>query len=567
MGHVAKILVADDTRLQRMMLQKMLQSDQIEVVLANDGQQAVEVFFKEKPDLCILDVVMPNLDGIGAAKQIVGSLSENEYVPIVFITAQDNEENLKRCVEAKADDFIAKPFNPTILHAKINSLLRFKRLYEEQSEQKKQLQTFQQIAEQEQDVAAAIHEKIIHSRFLDAPNVKHFLSPMSLFNGDIFLVAKTPGNQLYCLLGDFTGHGLSASVGASPAADIFYGMVNKGFGGAEILREINKKLHCLLPVQMFLAATLVTLDPESRFINVMTCGLPDHYLFNTSTGQTQTIKSQNVPLGIIEDFEVQEQLFSVTADDFLYLFTDGIIEAESNEGKQFGFEGIESCLQANEQSVFENILAGQQQHCLGLDQQDDITLIEIHCDLDNAPWKNFGQTNQYKQIVPLIWKSSMEFEMKTLQHVSPVPVMLNAIMEIQGLLKYKQSIFIIISELFNNCLDHGLLGLDSRLKKSAEGFSNYYEMKTQRLNEREGYIKVMFSHRVLKNGGQLIIRMKDSGEGFDHEKLVSSFSDNQNYHGRGIPLVNSLCKSLQYSDAGTRVKAIFEWQNEELTHQ
>ncbi len=161
----------------------------------------------------------------------------------------------------------------------------------------------------------------------------------------------------------------------------------------------------------------------------------------------------------------------------------------------------------------------------------------------------------------------MEFEMKTLQHVSPVPVMLNAIMEIQGLLKYKQSIFIIISELFNNCLDHGLLGLDSRLKKSAEGFSNYYEMKTQRLNDKEGYVKVMFSHRVLKNGGQLIIRMKDSGEGFDYGKVIASFSDNQNYHGRGIPLVNSLCKSLQYSDAGTRVKAIFEWQNEELTHQ
>lgn len=558
----AKILVADDTRLQRMLLHKMLVSEQIDVVLACDGKEAVEIFIQEKPDLCILDVLMPNMDGVEAAKQIQSSLSENEHVPIVFITAQDNEKNLQRCVEAKADDFIAKPFNPTILHAKLNSLLRFKCLYEEQSLQKKQLLTYQQIAEQEQDVASAIHEKIIHSRFLDVPNIKHFLSPMSLFNGDIFLVAKTPGNQLYCLLGDFTGHGLSASVGASPAADIFYGMVNKGFGGSEILQEINKKLHCLLPVQMFLAATLVTLDPESRFINVIACGLPDHYLLNKVTGQVQIIKSQNVPLGIVDNFEIQERSLSVTSNDHLYLFTDGIIEAESIDGKQFGFDGIESCLVAKEQSVFENILQGQQLHCQGLEQQDDITLIEIHCDLETAPWKNLGQTNQHKEVIPLIWKNSMEFEVKTLQHVSPVPVMLNSIMEIQGLFKFKEAIFIIVSELFNNCLDHGLLGLDSKLKNSAEGFSKYYELKAQRLNQREGYIKVLFSHRPFENGGQLIIRMKDSGEGFDHRTLTANFSDNQNYHGRGMALVNTLCKELQYSDGGTRVKAVFEWENE-----
>lgn len=562
MNQSVKILVADDTYYERLLLQEMLDSDQIQVILAGDGEEAVELFRKEKPDLCVLDVNMPNLDGIGAAKQIISSLSEDEYVPIVFMTAHDNEETHKRCVEAKADDFIAKPLNPTILHAKINSLVKFKRLYEEQFQQKQELLAFQQVAEQEHDVAASIHDKIIHARFLETPYIRHSLSPMALFNGDIFLVAKTPGNQLHCLLGDFTGHGLSASIGASPTAEVFYGMVNKGFTGSEILLEINKKLHYLLPVHMFLAATLVTLDTGFKVINVITCGLPDHYLLNKPSGNIEKIASKNLPLGIVEDLDLQEQIFSASADDYLYLFTDGIIEAENKQREQFDFKGIEDCLNVSEESIFDHILQGQQQHSLGSDQQDDITLIEIQCDLENAPWKKLGEATQYKEVIPLVWKSSMEFDLRTLQYISPVPIMLNSIMEIQGLQKYKESIFMIVSELFNNCVDHGLLGLDSILRSSSEGLAQYYELREKRLSEREGTVKAMFSHQPVKNGGRLTVRMNDSGEGFDYQKLVSTFSENQDYHGRGIPLVNSLCESLEYSENGARVKAVYEWTHE-----
>jgi hypothetical protein len=107
-----------------------------------------------------------------------------------------------------------------------------------------------------------------------------------------------------------------------------------------------------------------------------------------------------------------------------------------------------------------------------------------------------------------------------------------------------------------------LLGLDSKLKNSSEGFSQYFELREKRLTEKEGYVKVIFSHQPIKNGGRLIIRMNDSGEGFDYQKLVSKLSENQEYHSRGIPLVNSICESLEYSDNGTRVKAVYEWVSE-----
>ena len=70
-----------------------------------------------------------------------------------------------------------------------------------------------------------------------SPNIRYLLSPYALFNGDLLLAACTPSGNMHLLLGDFTGHGLPAAVGAMPLAEVFYGMTAKGFGLAETLRE------------------------------------------------------------------------------------------------------------------------------------------------------------------------------------------------------------------------------------------------------------------------------------------------------------------------------------------
>lgn len=321
----ARILIADDSLLQRQMLEKMLGNAGYQIISACDGPEALELYRRERPELVILDIVMPSLSGIDVAHEIRRTEVDGGFVPIIFITGMDDEGYLQQCVEVGGDDFIRKPFNPVLLQAKVGSLLRFRKLYQEQLEQKRRLQKFQQAAAQEQEVAAAMYNNILHAGFLEAPNLRYSLSPMALFNGDVLLSAKSPGNQLYCLLGDFTGHGISASVGAGPAAEIFYGMVQKGFGPVEILNEINSKLHRLLPVNMFLAASLATLNPESWTLTMITCGLPDHYLVNRRTGVIRSIASRNLPLGISASFVLQEQHFEVTRDDFLYLFTDGVI--------------------------------------------------------------------------------------------------------------------------------------------------------------------------------------------------------------------------------------------------
>ena len=551
----AKVLIADDSPSQLTALEQILVGQGLEVVCAEHGLDAVELFQQQHPDLVILDVLMPKMEGIEAAK-IMRQTQQEIYVPIIFITGADSMENLQRCIAAGGDDFIAKPINPALLCIKLCSLLRIRRLHQDQLEQKKQLLEYQHIIEQEQEAAASIYKKVIQTDFLETPQIRFFLSPMALFNGDILLTAKSPGNQLYVFLGDFTGHGLTASIGAGPTAEMFYGMTRKGFGISEIISEINRKLHKLLPVNVFLAATLLACDHSSGNLKLITCGLPDHYLLDRETGGIKTVTSQNLPLGVLASYTPEIQFLKVHKQHYLYMFSDGVIESENSAGEQFKSAGVENCLRQQPASGFDAIKAALDKHCQGLGQQDDITLVELHCDLEEIASQQDEGIISSGELISLPWKSSMEFHVRTLQHIDPIPVLVNSLMEIQGLQRHRETIFLIVNELFNNAVEHGLLKLKVSKKEKTEDFSNYQHRRAEQFKHlQEGFVRVSFNHQPLTNGGRLVIRVQDSGEGFDVAKVTTG----QTILTGGINRVKKLCKTVEFMEGGSRVKAIFDW--------
>ncbi len=115
-----KILVVDDTRNVQVMLQEYLQSQSFEVLLAADGREALEMFHYQAPDLILLDVMMPNMDGF----QFLSRLRAESDVPVIMITAKQQEVDIVHGFELGADDYITKPFRLRELLMRIRAVMR-----------------------------------------------------------------------------------------------------------------------------------------------------------------------------------------------------------------------------------------------------------------------------------------------------------------------------------------------------------------------------------------------------------------------------------------------------------
>ena len=116
-----KILIVDDEEINRIMLREMLlEAGSYEILEADNGEVALELVRQAEPDMVLLDVIMPGLSGTDVAPKIK-TLSPECYLPVLFITSLDDEESLSRCLESGGDDFISKPFDKSILKAKIKA--------------------------------------------------------------------------------------------------------------------------------------------------------------------------------------------------------------------------------------------------------------------------------------------------------------------------------------------------------------------------------------------------------------------------------------------------------------
>ena len=558
-----KILIVDDDHTNRMVLTALLKKEGHDVLVAENGQQAVELFESDHPQMVLMDVMMPVMDGYEATQQIK-SKSKDRFVPIIFLTALNDENALAKCVECGGDDFLTKPFSRVILKSKLQAMERVSMLYDTVRLQRDELSVHQNRLQHEQEVAERIFSRMVHPGCLDMEIFQYLLSPMSVFNGDILLAAHKPSGGFHILLGDFTGHGLAAAVGAMPVAQIFYGMTTKGHSIGDIVSEINLKLKETLPSDIFLAACMIEIEARSNLVSIWLGGIPDVLVCGVEGDIKQRITSSHLPLGVLENDRLDRSVDIIRADigDRMYLYSDGVIEASNQDGIMFGQERLENLLNncGDSATAFDTVIAGLREFRSGNLQSDDTTMIEILCDPEKFKMEEIDQPLIHLNKNPGAWEVSMTLSASSLRGFDPLPPLLQVFMDIQGLYRHREHLYTVLAELYSNALDHGVLSLDSGLKNTPEGFSRYYEIRAERLQSLEnGWIKLEMKHRAVEDGGELTMWISDSGDGFDVDAVHSHLNNNKSFSGRGIPLVKSLCKSLEYEKNGTLAQAVFGW--------
>lgn len=125
----AHILVVDDLEMNREMLGRRLKQLGHEVFMAASGREALDELGRGAFDLVMLDLMMPEMDGHEVLRHIKSD-EKNAYLPVIMVSANDDMENVVRCIEAGAEDYLPKPFNPVLLRARVESSLRRKDLHD-----------------------------------------------------------------------------------------------------------------------------------------------------------------------------------------------------------------------------------------------------------------------------------------------------------------------------------------------------------------------------------------------------------------------------------------------------
>lgn len=558
-----RVLVADDNRVDRMVLATIVRRAGYEVVEAVDGHDALRCFRESRPQLVLLDALMPGLDGFAVAREIKREAGE-DLVPIIFLTSLTEADALARAVEAGGDDFLSKPYNQIVLKAKLNALQRMRVMHATMQRQRDEIGRHHARLVQEQEAAKAVFDNIAHAGDLDAPFIRRLLSPLAIFNGDVLLAARNPANDLFVLLGDFTGHGLAAAVGAMPLAEIFYGMTDKGFAPGEILREANRKLLGIMPKGYFCCATLVALRFHKQELEFWNGGLPPGYL-RRCDGGLDRIDSLHLPLGVLADqrFDPSTRVLSMRPGDRLLLGTDGLIDARDPAGNAFGYRRLDALVLGLDAaaSAFDAVKQAVHDHIGDSGRDDDITLVEVTMVAPEAVPQREPLPEAERIDSGADWSLSYELGPRSLRRGTPLPLLQHIVVEFPELRRHAATIFTVLSELYSNALEHGVLGLDSSRKSSPRGFADYYRDRARALDNLDGFIRFRFRCDIDAEGIRLAISVTDSGRGFDHSGPLSGPRGTA-YHGRGLKLLRSLCREVRHQGCGNQVDVLLAWDHD-----
>jgi two-component system, HptB-dependent secretion and biofilm response regulator len=346
-GDRMEILVVDDSPSIVALLRSYLTAQGHGVTTVEDGEAAVDAFARLSPDLVLLDVVMPGMDGIEVTRRL-RSISRDRWVPVILVSSLQTEQDVVRGLEAGADDYLPKPINLAVLKAKIRSFHRIVQMQTEMRSQTDMLRRLQDEQTCEHELAASLIKAIVQRVGLQEPGLAWRVMPSARFSGDVVAAERGVDGTFYALLADATGHGLTASVSLIPALQIFYGMARKGLPLGQIVREINARLREQLPVGRYVAALMVAIHDDDRRFEYWNGGMPPALVLSADGQSTRELKSDQVALGILPDADFDDSCRELrfVSGERLVAYSDGLIEAADLSGEPYGMERLLAAVHA-----------------------------------------------------------------------------------------------------------------------------------------------------------------------------------------------------------------------------
>ncbi|MGH7170348.1 MAG: protein kinase domain-containing protein [Gemmataceae bacterium] len=382
-----KILIADDHELSRFKLQNDLEKWGHEVTVAEDGEQAWELFQKKPYAIVITDWMMPKMDGLELVKMIRAA-QRLDYVYIIMLTAKAEKHDIVAGMGAGADDFLTKPFHRDELQVRLRAGIRITNLNRELHETNRRLQRGREAAAQiQRSFLPMLKPRIAGYDF--AWNHK----PCAELGGDMFNIVALDEKYVGLYVLDVTGEGVPAALLATTLSRVLFptsdgtsvlfersadGSTTRVREPSEVAQELNRRFGTQEGRQFFTLAYGV-LNLESRTFQFTSAGQPP-LLHQRAGASPRMLDVEGSAIGMAPDgADFPQRSVQLEAGDRVLLYSDGLPDTLRGDGEVFGaarlLESVQRLSQQSLESLIRSLMEELRDWHGGAEFNDDVSIL------------------------------------------------------------------------------------------------------------------------------------------------------------------------------------------------
>jgi sigma-B regulation protein RsbU (phosphoserine phosphatase) len=351
------VLVVDDVEANRDVLSRRLQRQGYAVATAENGRQALEKLSADTFDLVLLDIMMPEMDGY----EVLQRLKADEalrHIPVIMISALSELDSVVRCIEMGAEDYLPKPFNPTLLKARIGACLEKKRardrerhLFTQLEVRNSEMARWQVAQEADLAIARSTQQGIVTYALpqFEGWKVEAVYTPLIQVGGDVYGWRQLDHGVWLFWLADATGHGVAAALFTTLVALLFNHAGSSSNTASGILACVNAEFYSVARGHSFMTACCAIIGSDGR-LSFAGAGHPP-LLIRRSDGVVEALPSHGTMMGIDPALEFGEEVTTLASGDVALLYTDGLYSLKSTAGERFTIETITDAFAPIDESV------------------------------------------------------------------------------------------------------------------------------------------------------------------------------------------------------------------------
>ena len=372
-----RVLLVDDTEANIDVLVETLRGE-YRLSVAIDGESALRSMEKHAPDLVLLDIVMPGLDGYAVCRCMRANEAWRD-IPVMFLSSLEDARDKAQGFEAGGNDYVTKPFEPLEVRARVRSLLRSKAYSD----------AVRDAHARDLRIAREIQMGILRSD-LDAHtrgtglDVAALVEPARQVGGDLYEVLRAAEDRVVVALGDVSGKGIPAALFMAVTVTLLRSMARQHTDPADILMALNDELAEQNPRGMFVTLQCAVFDLQHRRVTVAGAGHDSAVVLSPGCAPRRAFPSAGGVAGLRPGSAITSQSMDLSPGDTLLFFSDGVTEAFDVEEELFGDERLLAHLAglrgAGASETVHSLLAAVRAHAGHAKQSDDISILAARWD-------------------------------------------------------------------------------------------------------------------------------------------------------------------------------------------